>query len=76
MAVVNMPSPGYASLYVEEKNELKWIYNLDENQTMHNIVLQPGKYRIVYRPKGAKETIYTVERQFKIESGQSVSLKL
>lgn len=76
MVVVNMPSPGHASLYVEEKNELKWIYNLDENQTMHNIVLQPGRYRIIYRPKGAKETIYTVERQFKIESGQSVSLKL
>ena len=76
MVVVNMPSPGHASLYVEEKNELKWIYNLDENQTMHNIVLQPGRYRIIYRPKGAKETIYTVERQFKIESGLSVSLKL
>lgn len=66
---------GYGSIYVEEKNKLKWIYNLPENSTRESLILLPGSYRLVYRPKSAKESIYTIERQFKIESGSSSSIK-
>lgn len=66
---------GYGSLYVEEKNKLKWIYNIPENSTRESLVLLPGSYRLVYRPKSAKESIYTIEREFKIESGSSASVK-
>ncbi len=41
-----------------------------------NIILQPGNYRIVYRSRTAKETIYTLERRFKIEPGGQVTIKL
>lgn len=68
--------PGYGSLYVEEKNELKWIYNFEENLNRETLTLQPGRYKAVYRSKGAKQSIYTIERPFKIESGGSVTVKL
>ena len=66
---------GYGSLYVEEENKLKMIYNIPESSTRETLVLLPGRYRLVYRPKSAKESIYTIEREFKIESGNSVSVK-
>jgi Ca-activated chloride channel family protein len=66
---------GYGSLYLEEKNKLTLIYTVPENSTRENLVLLPGKYRFVYRPKSARESIYTIEREFKIESGSSSSVK-
>jgi hypothetical protein len=35
------------------------------------VVLQPGDYKCVFRPAGSKRTFYTVEKDFKIESGKS-----
>ena len=64
------------ALPVEEKNELKLVMNFDEAMTRESLVLLPGKYRIEYRSKSARETIYSVEREFKIESGQTVQIKL
>ncbi|MCK4661241.1 MAG: VWA domain-containing protein [Bacteroidales bacterium] len=71
-----MAAPGFASLYVIEGNKLKWFYNLDENLMQHNLVIQPGNYRIIYRAKNAKETIYTVDKSFKVKSGSSERIKL
>jgi Ca-activated chloride channel family protein len=68
--------PGYGNICVEENNELKNIYNLEENFLQENIVLQPGKYRVFFRPKSSKESIYTIEKQVKIESGSAVTVQL
>lgn len=73
---VLMSGTGYGSLYLEEDNKLKWIYNLKENQNMQSVTLQPGGYRIIYRAGNSKESIYTIERPFTIEPGGSVSVKL
>lgn len=70
------PSEGPGSLYVEEKNKMVWVCNLTSNLTNENIILQPGRYRVEFRPKNAKETIYTIEKMFKVESGTSTSIKL
>ncbi len=75
IANILMNGNGYGSLYVEEKNKLKWVYNIPEASTRETLVLLPGSYRLVYRPKSAKESIYTIEREFKIESGSSASVK-
>lgn len=70
------PSEGPASVYVEENNKMVWICNLNNNLTQETLVLQPGRYRVEFRPKNAKESIYTIEKLFKIESGISTSVKL
>jgi len=76
IASIQMTGFGYGSLYVEENNEMKWVYNLEENQTVQTLVLQPGKYKIIFRPLNSKESIYTIERIFKIEPGGSATVKL
>lgn len=76
MISIQKPGEGSGSLYVEEKNKMVWVCNLQSSQLNESILLQPGNYRIEFRPKSAKESIYTVERQFKIESGSTTSIKL
>ena len=75
-ATIVKPSEGPGSLYVEENNKLVWVCNLNSNLTQETLILQPGKYRIEYRPKNAKESIYTIEKRFRIDSGISTPVKL
>jgi Ca-activated chloride channel family protein len=70
------PSEGPGSLYVEENNKMVWVCNLNSSLTQETIVLQPGRYRVEFRPKSAKEALYTIEKKFKIESGISTPVKL
>ncbi len=69
-------SSGYGSIFLDERGKLKWLYNLTENQTKETLTLQPGDYHVVYRPKASRESIYTIEKSFKIESGKSVAIML
>lgn len=62
---------GYGSIYTEDSNKLNWVYNMDDNQTKETVVLQPGRYKVVFRPKNSKETIYTIEKDFSVVSGES-----
>jgi Ca-activated chloride channel family protein len=71
IAVLRKYFNGYGSLYVEDKNKLTWIYDLDENQTQETLYLQPGTYRVEFRPKTSRHSIYTVEMKFTIESGKT-----
>lgn len=76
IAVIQASANGYGSVYLEEENELKWIYNLRENTMQETLSLQPGKYKVVFRTKFAAKSGYTVEKSFKVTSGSSTSVKL
>lgn len=76
IAVLQMSANGYGSVYVEDNNKLTWIYNLTENTTQESLILQPGKYRVVFRTKYTTRSAYTVEKSFKITSGTSITVKL
>lgn len=76
LANIVMSTGGYGSLYVVEKNELKWVYNFNDNTTKETLNLLPGKYRAVFRSKSSKESIYTYDKEFKIEPGSSITVKL
>lgn len=69
-------SPGHGAILVEQKNELKWVYTLQENRVKESVVLQPGTYRIVFRPKNSQSAAYTIEKTFRIASGSSNTLNL
>jgi len=73
---VYMPSAGYGALFWEDDNQLKWQYNFEEGLTKEMLLVQPGKYRIVWRQKVSKSTYDTVEKEFKIESGSSNNIRL
>jgi Ca-activated chloride channel homolog len=67
---------GYGSLYHLDGKKQIWIYNTDPVLKNESIVLQPGQYRIVYRSKNAKLTLYTIVKTFEIKSGSSIALNL
>jgi len=75
IATIFLPSKSITSIFVEENNELKWIYNISPITTRETIVLQPGKYRAVSRGLNSNKVIYTEEKSFNITSGTSVQIK-
>jgi Ca-activated chloride channel family protein len=62
---------GYGSIFLANEKELKFVCNLDENLTRESAILQPGRYKVIFRPKNSRETIYTIEKDFTIVSGES-----
>ncbi len=76
IAVIRKYFAGYGSLYLEDKNKLTWVYNFDQNQTQETLFLQPGNYRVVFRPKTSRRAIYTIENKFSIESGKTTDVVL
>jgi Ca-activated chloride channel homolog len=85
-ATIEIPEPGIAvirksvfgvgSLLVEDKNQLTWVYNLDDTNITETLYLQPGTYRIIFRPKTARQTVYTIEQRFVIDSGKTTDVQL
>lgn len=73
---ISKPVEGPGSILLEDKNKLTLVCNLNSNLKLETLLLQPGRYRIIYRAKNAKESIYTIEKSFKIESGISTVVKL
>ncbi len=76
IAVFRKSFNGYGVLLLNDKNSLTRIYELNENLTLETLYLQPGSYRIVFRPKNSRSTIYTVEQSFLIESGKTTDIQL
>jgi len=73
---ISMSSPGYGSIFELDKGAMKWVCDLTENNTNSQYNLLPGKYKVVYRSKNSKDTIYSKEQEFSIQSGSSTNIKL
>lgn len=73
---INSTSKGYGSIFHQKGEELVWVCNLSSISNRESIVLQPGTYKIVVRPTNSKQSIYTKEETFEIQSGQSTQVKL
>ncbi len=83
---VNIPQPGKLILSVRteavggiftlNKNNLEWVCDFDPANSKQTIILQPGKYKLVFRPLRANLTVLSSERNFEITSGGSTHLTL
>ncbi len=73
---IGLTSKGYGSIFMEDGDQLIWVCNLGSLTIRESIVLQPGRYRLVHRPTNAKQSVYTKEESFIIQSGQSTLVKL
>lgn len=76
IAVIRKSFAGYGTLLLNDKNKLTRIFELNENLTLETLYLQPGAYRIVFRPKNSRSTLYSVEQSFVIESGKTTDIQL
>lgn len=76
IASIHTGAKGHGSIFKENGDILEWVCNLSKLSTRESIVLQPGNYRIVFRPINAKQSIYTEDQHFEIISGQSTTVEL
>lgn len=76
IATIQYPTYGVGSLYLVEENVIKWQYNIKDNTQQETLLLQPGKYKLVFRPKVSASSLYTIEKDFTIESGVSIVVKI
>lgn len=74
--IVQSLEPGNGSIFLYENNQpLKWIANLSQ-ETQQKFYLLPGKYKIVWRAKSMRSSIYTIQKDFEIQPHQSQLVKL
>lgn len=76
IVTISSSSAGYGSIFVERNNVLEWVIDLDPSSSRQTFGLQPGDYRVVFRAKSSKETIYSKSQRFSITSGSSAQVKL
>ena len=75
-AILTKPEEMIGSLFVVRNGQNEWIYDLNVERLTENILLQPGHYKIIYRPKRSYNTMQSKEREFKIAEGQSMTVQL
>ena len=64
MLTVKALDNGDGSIYKDTK-KLEWVCNLNST-TSQVYYLQPGNYRIEWRSKALKGSIYTIEKKFTV----------
>ena len=86
-AYIDIHAPGFVKysaghsivgqIFTENSNGTwDWVCNLDSGALSGEWQLQPGLYKIVYRQISLKSSAYTLEKEFRITSNKTVSLKL
>ncbi len=82
--VVELPNAGMLTVksldngdgcILKDSKKLEWVCNLN-NTTLQVYYLQPGNYRIEWRTKTLKGSIYTIEKKFTVKSDVEVKVEL
>ncbi len=73
---INKGTEGNGSLFVIRDNKMEWVYNLGTNNKKETLLLQPGKYKIIFRSRYTYETDESKEVDFEIISNQKNILNL
>ena len=60
---------------MKDTKKLEWVCNLNST-TLQTYYLQPGNYRIEWRAKSLKGSIYTIEKKFTVKSDMETKVEL
>ncbi|GAB4256208.1 MAG: hypothetical protein Kow0079_13310 [Vicingaceae bacterium] len=74
LLALNLNGKGIAQIFNYVDGKLELIYTVPNNVDRLTLPMQPGKYKIVYRPMYSKKAIYTEEKNFSITSGLSTQV--
>lgn len=86
-AELNLPGPGtvlfqanaafYGSIVKENNGKWESIFTFPANSTTRfNMAMQPGKYRLIYRPVAARSMYFNKEIPFEVKTGGSTLVKI
>lgn len=71
------PSPITGQVFtINGDGSYTWVCNLDDNPSGGQWQLQPGHYKVVYRVKSVRQTLFTTEKEFRIYSNKITALNL
>lgn len=77
MLTYSAGKPFVGQLFViREDGSPVWVCNLNPDSQSGLLQLQPGMYRIVYRPKHLHSTTYTLQKEFRITSNKTTPINL
>ncbi len=66
---------GDGCILLQKDNQIEWVTNLHK-ETQQIFYLLPGKYKIVWRAKSLRSSIYTIQKEVEIKPHQSYFIKL
>lgn len=61
---------------IKANNQFEWVCDLSEDSTKNTFILQPGKYKVVYRQKSLKSTNYSKQQDFSVYTNKTVTINL
>ena len=67
---------GFGSVYKINGWDQEFVINLNPSLRQQSYLLQPGEYRVVFRPLNMKSSMYTVVQVFEVEPGDKVFVQL
>lgn len=87
LETINIKAPGFITyssgkaivgqIFTKNDNGTwDWVCNLDDGSSKGRFTLQPGAYKVIYRTKEMHQSEYTLEREFRINSNSTTTLKL
>jgi Ca-activated chloride channel family protein len=85
-STIEIPQPGlvtfegssnaFGAVYRKVNNQLEMIYQLNMDVTTQTIAMQPGNYWVIARPKNARESVYTFEKEFTVTLGGALKVSM
>lgn len=87
LETINIKAPGFITytsgkgivgqIFTKNDNGTwDWVCNLDDGGVKGRFTLQPGAYKVIYRVRDTYVSDYTLEREFRINSNSTTTLKL
>ena len=73
---IQLKSSGYVAIFVVDGSDWTWVAPLDELQTRQQFSLQPGTYKVIYRPRTAQQTTYSKTQTFTVSPGSSTLVRI
>ncbi|HXH18214.1 MAG TPA: hypothetical protein VNJ07_03935, partial [Chitinophagales bacterium] len=74
--ILTSTTGGLAGVYVNNNGWLERIYEFKKLSTKETLLLQPGKYLLIYRTHDKRAAEFTRAVDFEIISGQYTTLRL
>ena len=66
---------GYGGIFTDEPGGGKLVKKFSEGNPSGRYILQPGKYKIIFRSRQAKQSVYTFEKEFTVSANGSINIE-